>query len=717
MIRNLTRASPARFESISLNERLRGRALDRLRPEGRHGGLLRPQGQAAQPLPGLASSTGGSCAASRCSWTRPRPPACCPTGATSIFAGLKEGVSDIYLLDLETRRGQEPDPGRLRRLRSPGLARRQDRGRIRAGHQRPRQDLRRSRSTDPQKKTQLTFGALRRRRARSSPPDGNTRLLLLQRGRRHLQPAQPRPAHRASIQQYTDVLGGNMAPAPLPGQARRPRWPSSATSRASTACRPWTLAEPMREVEQDVRTAAEGLVDFQPDVVHQVVPENKRSKRSSRSCASRGGRPSTSGVTSSGDFFGGTQVGPHRRAGGPELPLHRPLRARVPQLRRDLHQPGDGASTTASAASTTRTSSIPSYYIPTYAFSRDGVARHPALSRGPPHRPVPARQVPPPRAVRPGSSTSSEQYENADDQQLVQQQAAQSGQPLLPEQRHLRARLGAPGRGDDALSRRSAPSTADLLPGRRGARRPSAALEPLHPGRRRAQVPPPRARAPSLLALRLAASTAAATTRPSSTSAATGAAGLRLPLVLGQPGLLRQRGAALPDHQPRRHADRHPRARARHALRRDRRRPLQGPAVPVRHHRAGLSYVNDPVFGEPVCGFHLVDGRASFGFGLQVFFLGYPLHFDWSKLTDLQKVVPLPVRLLDRVRFLDAPSCCTVGRRCGRRNAKSRSSRRRHFSLRLLVLLPVAHPVSSGLCPSSRSFPERLPRRVPPPCV
>jgi hypothetical protein len=50
----------------------------------------------------------------------------------------------------------------------------------------------------------------------------------------------------------------------------------------------------------------------------------------------------------------------------------------------------------------------------------------------------------------------------------------------------------------------------------------------------------------------------------------------------------------------------------------------------------GISYVKDPVFGEPVSGFHLVDGRASYGFGLQAFVLGYPLHFDWVKLTDLK---------------------------------------------------------------------------------
>ena len=72
----------------------------------------------------------------------------------------------------------------------------------------------------------------------------------------------------------------------------------------------------------------------------------------------------------------------------------------------------------------------------------------------------------------------------------------------------------------------------------------------------------------------------------------------------------------------------------------------------------GISYVNDPVFGEKVSGFRLVDGRASFGFGLQVFLLGYPMHFDWSRLTDMQNGVRHePVRLLDRVRFLMSWGC------------------------------------------------------------
>ncbi len=64
----------------------------------------------------------------------------------------------------------------------------------------------------------------------------------------------------------------------------------------------------MKEVEQDVRAAAEGLVDFQPDVTHEVVPENKRRKKLFEGLYLEGRPPINVGVTSSGDFFGGTAV-------------------------------------------------------------------------------------------------------------------------------------------------------------------------------------------------------------------------------------------------------------------------------------------------------------------------------------------------------------------------------------------------------------------------
>ncbi|HUR34107.1 MAG TPA: hypothetical protein VM032_09960 [Vicinamibacterales bacterium] len=46
-----------------------------------------------------------------------------------------------------------------------------------------------------------------------------------------------------------------------------------------------------------------------------------------------------------------------------------------------------------------------------------------------------------------------------------------------------------------------------------------------------------------------------------------------------------------------------------------------------------------PVYGPPqtVGGFRLKDGRASYGFGLETFALGFPIHFDWSWRTLLNK--------------------------------------------------------------------------------
>jgi outer membrane protein assembly factor BamA len=46
-----------------------------------------------------------------------------------------------------------------------------------------------------------------------------------------------------------------------------------------------------------------------------------------------------------------------------------------------------------------------------------------------------------------------------------------------------------------------------------------------------------------------------------------------------------------------------------------------------------------PIFGTPrvIDGFRLVDGRASYGVGLETFALGFPIHFDWSWKTLFNK--------------------------------------------------------------------------------
>jgi outer membrane protein assembly factor BamA len=46
-----------------------------------------------------------------------------------------------------------------------------------------------------------------------------------------------------------------------------------------------------------------------------------------------------------------------------------------------------------------------------------------------------------------------------------------------------------------------------------------------------------------------------------------------------------------------------------------------------------------PIYGTPqtITGFRLVDGAASYGIGLETFALGFPIHFDWSWRTLMNK--------------------------------------------------------------------------------
>jgi outer membrane protein assembly factor BamA len=59
----------------------------------------------------------------------------------------------------------------------------------------------------------------------------------------------------------------------------------------------------------------------------------------------------------------------------------------------------------------------------------------------------------------------------------------------------------------------------------------------------------------------------------------------------------------------------------------------------IRYDTDFFTGVSTPVFGpaQTINGFRLVDGRASYGVGLETFALGFPIHFDWSWRTLLNK--------------------------------------------------------------------------------
>ncbi len=100
-----------------------------------------------------------------------------------------------------------------------------------------------------------------------------------------------------------------MAPAPLKGGKQGDRLAFISYFKNEYKLQTKDTAEPVKEIEQEVQAASEGQVDFQPDVVHSVVPENKRRKRLFEGLYLEGRPPINVGVTSSGDFFGGSAVG------------------------------------------------------------------------------------------------------------------------------------------------------------------------------------------------------------------------------------------------------------------------------------------------------------------------------------------------------------------------------------------------------------------------
>ena len=370
--------------------------------------------------------------------TRPRPPASCPDGQHVALRGPQGRRLRHLAIDLETRRGQEPHAGRVRGHRSPDLAGRQDRG-LQPARRGPRQDLRlparrtrrrrRSSPSGPSTTTRRTFSDGRQRRSTTRPTEDddiyNLRSLDLRDGRRSSSTRtpsaatwRPRPSRAgpATASGLHQLLQGRVPP------------PADRDSR-----------EPMKEVDQEVRSAAEGLVDFQPDVTHQVVPENKRSKRLFERLYLEGRPPLNVGVTSSGDFFGGQPGRAHRRARATRTSLVTVLSVReFRSYDGHVHQPVAAPPVRGQRASTTRSSSTPR---PT-SCSRASPARARFATQRVHGRPPHRRSIPLDKfrrlEVSAGVYDIREQFENAGRASRSQQAAAAAqGQSVLPEQRHL----------------------------------------------------------------------------------------------------------------------------------------------------------------------------------------------------------------------------------------------------------------------------------------
>jgi hypothetical protein len=220
-----------------------------------------------------------------------------------LFAALKEGVSDIWRLDLETEE--------LTNLTGDDFA--DNNPQVSPDGRLVVYERRISGNTkvfafpleDPSQRTQLTFGPFNDA-APAFSTDGKT-VYYASDEDDEIPNLRGLDLQTGAIVQYTDVFGGTMAPAPLK-TPRGDRLAFITYFKGEYKLHTRDTAEPLREVEQEVQAASEGLVDFQPDVSHDVVPENKRRKRLFEGLYLEGRPPINVGVTSSGDFFGGTAV-------------------------------------------------------------------------------------------------------------------------------------------------------------------------------------------------------------------------------------------------------------------------------------------------------------------------------------------------------------------------------------------------------------------------
>jgi WD40-like Beta Propeller Repeat len=567
---------------------------------------------------------------------QPLGPCLLPDGTHALVSGLKDGVSDIFLVDLETgalkNLTQDPYQDTNARISPDGKLVAYTR-RISGNTKIYAFPL-----ADPTRRTQLTFGphddaapifsADSGTLYYSSNEDGdiyNLRSLDLKTG---------------VVKQWTDVLGGNLVPFPLKTE-RGERLGFISYFKGEFILKSLDLTEPMKEVDQDVRPAVEQLVDFEPDLTHQVVTQNKRRKHTYEGLYLEGRPPLNVGVTSSGDFFGGSQIALTDVMGDQNFTFtaysvreFRTYNGSYLNLAHRFQYGLQGFDTTQFFYS--------SPYQLEPGFSRQGTLATQRVSGASLVGQYPLdifRRL----ELSAGVFRLKEQIEDPVAEQLLRDQAAAAGIPyllndgwLLPVSAHLvqettRFREFGPLSGSTfSVGAEYSPSV-----GSRGLGRTTI------DGDLRKYL---RVGSTSLVLAGRARAFKSFGNNPGifyfggnmelrgypylSFSGSQGFFAnteLRFPIIdvaktpLGLIGPVRGTlyagvGGA---HYP-------------------------GEAYKFSSSEPGISYVKyDPndastLLGEPVSGLHLVDGRASYGIGIQLFFLGYPLHFDWSKLTDFK---------------------------------------------------------------------------------
>jgi len=246
----------------------------------------------------------------------PESPSISPDGKTVVFSALRNAVADIYSLDLnngEVKNLTNDQFGDYGPSWSPDGKFLVYIARVSGNDKLFRLDL------DSGKKTQLTFG---------THDDGSAKFLdadtivFPSTAVDPTEPISPDVARNGEIynvwtlnlkngdlKQYTDALGGNVSPVPLRDENKQQRIAFISYYKGEYGIH--TIAagkEPLHTVATADFGAPGPIIDFTPPLTHTLVKDNERDKKKFEKMFLEGRPPVNVGVTSSGDIFGGTQV-------------------------------------------------------------------------------------------------------------------------------------------------------------------------------------------------------------------------------------------------------------------------------------------------------------------------------------------------------------------------------------------------------------------------
>ncbi len=246
----------------------------------------------------------------------PQSPTFSPDGRTIAFAGLREGIGNIFTVDLATQTVTNVTNDNFADFGptyAPDGSYLIYNARISGNQKLFRLDLATS------KKTQITFGTHDDTAAQFIDPHT---IVFSSTATDPSIPVEPAVARNGNIynvwtldlntgelRQYTDALGGDWSPVVLKSQDESEDRIAFVTYyKNEYSVRTLVRKEPLHTVASSDFGQPGPLIDFQPPLSEKLVPTNERKKGTFEKMFLDGRPPVSIGVTSNGDVFGGTQL-------------------------------------------------------------------------------------------------------------------------------------------------------------------------------------------------------------------------------------------------------------------------------------------------------------------------------------------------------------------------------------------------------------------------